>query len=84
VGLITQTGNNIGLTQVAGTENLQALSVIFASVDRVAMGEELYAASAYLSRRLGLLSTLAAEDDVRFLLVVAIVVAGILKMFQVF
>jgi hypothetical protein len=84
VGLITRAGNNVGLTQVAGTENLDALSVIFASVDRVVMGEELYAASAYLSGQPGLLSTLVAEDDVRFLLIVAIVVAGILKMFQVF
>lgn len=83
-GLITQAGSNSGLTQVAGTDDLNALSVFFASTDRVAIGEELYAADVYLSRRPSWVSTLIAEDDIRLFLVLGIIVAGVLKLFQVF
>lgn len=79
--LITQAGNNKGLVQIAGTDNPQALAVFFASTDRLAIGEELYAANAYLDYQPSRLATLAVEDNIRALLVLVIIIAGIFKLF---
>jgi len=67
--LLAETGNASGAIQIAGTANPQQLPFFIASCDYTIMGEELYAASAYLSREPLMLGSLKGQDFVKLILV---------------
>ncbi len=75
--LMSETGNQIGAIQIAGTDAITQIPFFITSCDYTLIGEELYAASAYLSREPLLLSTLKVQDMgkafVMFLLVVGVI-----------
>ena len=76
-GLIDQAANNNDLPQLFGGSDPRALAVMSTSTDNVLMGEEMYAAKAYLRAQLPHLAGLRAADVVRVVMVVLIVVAFI-------
>jgi len=76
--LLAETGNAIGAIQIAGTANPEQLPFFIAACDYTIMGEELYAASAYLSREPLMLGSLKGQDLVKIVLVTLIVVLGLL------
>jgi hypothetical protein len=60
--ILAETGNITGAIQIAGTDAVMQLPFFITSCDYTLMGEELYAASAYLSREPVLVGTLKAQD----------------------
>lgn len=60
--ILVETGNITGAIQIAGTDAVMQLPFFITSCDYTLMGEELYAASAYLSREPVLVGTLKAQD----------------------
>ncbi len=78
--VIAETGNAAGSIQIAGTAQPEQLPFFIAACDYTLMGEELYAASAYLSHESLLLGGLKGQDLFKILVVVAIVIGMILIM----
>jgi hypothetical protein len=60
--IMAETGAQIGAIQIAGTDQVLQLPFFVAACDYTLIGEELYAASAYLSRQPLLLGSLKAQD----------------------
>jgi hypothetical protein len=60
--ILAETGNIAGSIQIAGTDQPAQLPFFVAATDYTLIGEELYAASAYLSQEPVQLGTLKAQD----------------------
>jgi hypothetical protein len=75
--LIDQAANNNDLPQLFGGSDPRALAVMSTSTDHVLMGEEMYAAKAYLRAPLPHLAGLRAADVVRIVMAVLIVIVFI-------
>ena len=80
VALIAHAGAAAGLMQIAGSDDPQALAVLYASDDTLVVGEELYATDAYLDRVPAKLLSLVAEDVVRLVLILYIIIFAALRM----
>ena len=65
-----------GIEQVAGTGNVLALPFVAATANHTLIGEELFVAGAYLSRKANATASLLAQDQVRMLLV-GMILAGV-------
>ncbi|MBI4245195.1 MAG: hypothetical protein HY606_13985 [Planctomycetes bacterium] len=75
--VLAETAASVGAIQIAGTDALHQLPFFFAACDYTLIGEELYAAGAYLSREYSLLSSIKIHDYFRILVTAAILVATI-------
>ncbi len=75
--LLTETGNTTGAIQIAGTDAVAQLPFFITTCDYTLIGEELYAAGAYLSRQPLIMGTLKAQDYAKLLIVIS-VIAGTL------
>ncbi|MDD3804531.1 MAG: hypothetical protein PHW02_09145 [bacterium] len=71
--IMAEAGNTTGAIQIAGTDAVTQLPFFITSCDYTIIGEELYAASAYLSREPLLMGTLKAQDYFKGLIIVLIV-----------
>ena len=60
--ILAETGSTTGAIQIAGTDVIHQLPFFVTACDYTIIGEELYAASAYLSREPMLLSAIKGED----------------------
>jgi len=80
--LLAETGNLTGAIQIAGTANPEQLPFFIAACDYTLMGEELYAASAYLSKEPMMLGSIKGQDFMKVILVVLMIVAIILLLFS--
>jgi hypothetical protein len=60
--LLTETGASTGAIQIAGTDSDHQLPFFVTTCDYTLIGEELYAASAYLSREPVQVGTLRGQD----------------------
>ncbi len=80
--LMTETGNFIGAVQIAGTDAITQIPFFITTCDYTLIGEELYAASAYLNREPMLLGTLKGQDYYKFLILSFILVGAIFATFQ--
>lgn len=81
--LLTETGAHIGAIQIAGTDSYTQLPFFITTCDYTLMGEELYAASAYLSRSPKLLASLKAQDLTKGLIIVVALLGVILSTFGI-
>jgi hypothetical protein len=81
--IMAETGNSIGAIQIAGTAMPAQLPFFVAACDYTLIGEELFAASAYLSREPKLLGSLKGQDMGKALFLIAIVVGLILQVFGI-
>jgi len=79
--VLAETGFISGSIQIAGTDQLVQIPFFVSVCDFVLMGEELYAASAYLSQEPQQLGTLKAQDWGKVLVVVLIIVGMIFSTF---
>ncbi|MFZ1947658.1 MAG: DUF6754 domain-containing protein [bacterium] len=70
--IFAETGQGIGAIQIAGTADVVQLPFFVTSCDYTLMGEELYAASAYLSHEPVLLGSIKAQDIVKAILLAVI------------
>jgi hypothetical protein len=75
--LLTEGGQRAGVTTLAGSDNLQAQAVLFASAEHPVIGEDLFAGGAYVGRLPAHVGSLAAQDVVR-LGVAAVIIVGVI------
>ena len=76
--ILAETGANTGAIQIAATDSYTQLPFFITTCDYTLIGEELYAASAYLSREPLLLGSLRAQDIGKGILIAALVIGTIL------
>ena len=75
--LLSESGLEVGAMQVAGTPATTQIPFFLMSCDYTVIGDEYYAASAYLTREPTLLGSLVGQDIAKLLLA-ALVLAGVL------
>ena len=66
--ILAETGHHIGAIQVAATPDTTQLPFFIAACDYTIIGDEFYAASAYLSREPTLLGSLVGQDYAKLVL----------------
>ena len=80
--LLAETGNAAGSIQIAGTARPEQLPFFIAACDYTLMGEELYAASAYLSHEPIMMGGLKGQDFMKILIIILIVIGIVLALFD--
>ena len=75
--MFAEVGQSVGAIQVAGTSATDQLPFFVASCDYTLIGEELYAASAYLSGDALQIATVKAEDIFKLLTVIIVLVGSV-------
>ncbi len=70
--LLSETGASTGAIQIAGTDSFTQIPFFVTTCDYTLSGEELYAASAYLSREPMMLGSLRGQDVGKAFLMIAI------------
>ena len=70
--LFAETGNSIGAIQIAGTGSQTQIPFFVTACDYTLMGEEFFAASAYLSQESDLIAGVTAQDVIKIILVLII------------
>ena len=81
--LLAETGFATGAIQVAGTANADQLPFFVVACDYTLIGEELFAASAYLSGEPKLVGSLKGADLMKIVIIVLVVVGCVLETFGV-
>jgi hypothetical protein len=76
--LLTETGASTGAIQIAGTDSDHQLPFFVTTCDYTLIGEELYAASAYLSREPIQVGTLRGQDIGKGLILIALLAGTLL------
>lgn len=82
--ILAETGNSIGAIQIAGTAMPSQLPFFVAACDYTLIGEELFAASAYLSKEPKLLGSLKGQDIGKGLILICLIIGLILETFNIF
>ncbi len=72
--ILAETGASTGAVQIAGTDAVTQLPFFITACDYTLLGEELYAASAYLSREPLLLGGLIGQDWGKAIIVIILVI----------
>jgi len=80
--LMTETGNAVGAVQIAGTDAITQVPFFITTCDYTLIGEELYAASAYLNREPMQLGTLKAQDYFKFFILSVMILGTVFSTFQ--
>jgi hypothetical protein len=78
--ILAETGNSVGAIQIAGSDSDSQLPFFITACDYTLIGEELYAASAYLSREPMLLGSLKGQDYGKLILFAGIILGVILEL----
>lgn len=78
--ILAETGNSIGAIQIAGTDSEHQLPFFIAACDYTLIGEELYAASAYLSREPMLLGSLRGQDWGKVIIFITMILGVVLEL----
>ncbi len=76
--LLTETGASTGAIQIAGTDSDHQLPFFVTTCDYTLIGEELFAASAYLSREPILVGTLLGQDFGKAVIMSVLVIGTVL------
>ncbi len=78
--ILAETGAATGAIQIAGTDAVAQLPFFITACDYTLIGEELYAASAYISREPLLLGGIKAQDYSKALITIIIVVFSLIAL----
>ena len=81
--MLAETGFQTGAIQVAGTANVHQLPFFVVACDYTLIGEELFAASAYLSGEARLVGGLKGADMLKLLMILTILAGCVLETFGV-
>ncbi len=79
--ILAETGNAAGAIQIAGTAMPSQLPFFVASCDYTLLGEELFAASAYLSKEPRQLGSLKGQDFGKLIFMTAIILGVLIETF---
>lgn len=80
--IMAENANQVGAIQVAGTPATTQIPFFIAACDYVIIGDEYYAATAYLTREPTLLGSLVGQDIVKGILLAAMLIGVTLFAFQ--
>jgi hypothetical protein len=81
--ILAETGSMTGAIQIAGTDAVAQLPFFVTACDYTIIGEELYAASAYLSREPVLMGSIKSQDWTKMILLVFLVAGTVLGLMQI-
>ncbi|RKY01121.1 hypothetical protein DRP77_10310, partial [Candidatus Poribacteria bacterium] len=81
--ILAETANTIGAIQIAGTTADAQLPFFIAACDYTLIGEEMFAASAYLSRDPKLLGTIRGQDIGKLILIFLLLIGVFLELLGV-
>lgn len=81
--ILAETGNIAGSIQISGTDQISQLPFFIAATDYTLIGEELYAASAYLSKEPIQVGTLKAQDLSKAVLMAIVILGAVLISFAI-
>jgi len=76
--ILAETGNHVGAIQIAGTAMPTQLPFFVAACDYTLIGEELFAASAYLSGDQRMIASLKGQDVGKFIAMASILIGSLL------
>lgn len=77
--LMTETGNQTGAIQIAGTDATTQVPFFITTCDYTLIGEEFYAAAGYLSKNLELVSMLKGQDYFKLVIVIMVFIGTLLS-----
>ncbi len=81
--ILAETGHSVGAIQISGTTSVTQLPFFIAATDYTLIGEEMYAASAYLSNDPLMLGTIKGEDLMKLIFIATIIAGVILESFGI-
>ena len=82
--LLAETGSSIGAIQIAGTGSSSQIPFFVTACDYVLIGEEFYAASAYLSESPEMIGSIKGQDYVKLLCMLFIIGVVVISIFNHF
>ena len=82
--IIAETGASTGAIQIAGTDQITQLPFFVTACDFTLIGEELYAASAYISKEPLLLGAIKGEDLGKIIILSVLIIASIIGLLTKF
>ncbi|RMF10740.1 MAG: hypothetical protein D6762_00840 [Candidatus Neomarinimicrobiota bacterium] len=77
--ILAETGNSIGAIQIAGTASPAQIPFFVTACDYTLIGEEFFAASAYLSQKPELIGGVKGQDMLKVVIISAIILATIFR-----
>lgn len=80
--LLAETGNSIGAIQIAGTASPAQIPFFVTACDYTLIGEEFFAASAYLSQEPDLIGGVKGQDMLKVLAISVALLATVLNLFH--
>ncbi len=75
---LAEVGSQVGAVQISGTTSTAQLPFFVVACDYTLIGEEIYAASAYISKNPVLVGSLVAEDWYKILIIAAVLVGTVI------
>jgi hypothetical protein len=75
--ILAEAGNTVGAIQVAGSDSILQLPFFVVTCDYTIIGEELYAAGAYISKHPTMLASLVAQDRCKVLISIFVIIGSI-------
>jgi hypothetical protein len=75
--ILAETGHSVGAIQIAGTTAVTQLPFFVTACDYTLIGEEMYAASAYLDRDPPLLGSIKGEDFTKAVIIGVLILAAV-------
>jgi hypothetical protein len=75
--ILAETGNSIGAIQIAGTDSSIQMAFFIVACDFVLIGEELFAASGYLSGDPQVVGTLKGSDYLKIIIIIMILFGAV-------
>ena len=76
--ILAETGNSIGAIQIAGTASQAQIPFFVTACDYTLIGEEFFAASAYLSKKPELIGGVKGQDMIKLVVISVIVLAALI------
>ena len=76
--ILAETGNSIGAIQIAGTASQAQIPFFVTACDYTLIGEEFFAASAYLSKKPELMGGVRGQDMIKVAVIVTIIISTVL------
>lgn len=81
IGLLVEAAARQGSCNIGGSDQLAAQAVLYGTSDAPLVGEDLFSTGAYLQNGSMHSASLVIQDSLRFLLILAILIGSILKIF---
>ena len=78
--ILAETGNSIGAIQIAGTASQAQIPFFVTACDYTLIGEEFFAASAYLSEKPELVGGVKGQDIIKLTIIVILIVGVFLRL----